>query len=404
MLTDCVIDINNLSKSYKIFNKPTDRVKEALNPFGHRYSKDFYALKNVSFEISRGETVGIIGKNGAGKSTLLKIITGVLTPTSGEVHINGSIASLLELGAGFNPELSGIENIFLNGMLMGRTKREMSNLLPNIKKFANIGEFIYQPVKTYSSGMFSRLAFATNVFVEPDILIVDEALSVGDTRFQIKCMKKIKELMERGTAILFVSHDMNIIRRFCTRAIWLNSGCIQCDGDANWVVDRYTDDLKIKEAEQSLADKKINKKVVVQSDIAEILSFDILDVNNHIVNEVSFNQPLKIRISYQVYQENVQKPVVGISIRTLNNEYICGLNTLLDKISIPWKKGINSIELNYSEGLRVLGGKYYFDTALFEETATIPFQFITYIKDIVVTADYVGEGTFIIPHCWNINL
>ena len=191
MLTDCVIDINNLSKSYKIFNKPTDRVKEALNPFGHRYSKDFYALKNVSFEISRGETVGIIGKNGAGKSTLLKIITGVLTPTSGEVHINGSIASLLELGAGFNPELSGIENIFLNGMLMGRTKREMSNLLPNIKKFANIGEFIYQPVKTYSSGMFSRLAFATNVFVEPDILIVDEALSVGDTRFQIKCMKKI---------------------------------------------------------------------------------------------------------------------------------------------------------------------------------------------------------------------
>lgn len=404
MLTDCVIDINNLSKSYKIFNKPTDRVKEALNPFGHRYSKDFYALKNVSFEISRGETVGIIGKNGAGKSTLLKIITGVLTPTSGEVHINGSIASLLELGAGFNPELSGIENIFLNGMLMGRTKREMSNLLPNIKKFANIGEFIYQPVKTYSSGMFSRLAFATNVFVEPDILIVDEALSVGDTRFQIKCMKKIKELMERGTAILFVSHDMNIIRRFCTRAIWLNSGCIQCDGDANWVVDRYTDDLKIKEAEQSLADKKINKKVVVQSDIAEILSFDILDVNNHIVNEVSFNQPLKIRISYQVYQENVQKPVVGISIRTLNNEYICGLNTLLDKISIPWKKGINSIELSYSEGLRVLGGKYYFDTALFEETATIPFQFITYIKDIVVTADYVGEGTFIIPHCWNINL
>lgn len=404
MLTDCVIDINNLSKSYKIFNKPTDRVKEALNPFGHRYSKDFYALKNVSFEISRGETVGIIGKNGAGKSTLLKIITGVLTPTSGEVHINGSIASLLELGAGFNPELSGIENIFLNGMLMGRTKREMSNLLPNIKKFANIGEFIYQPVKTYSSGMFSRLAFATNVFVEPDILIVDEALSVGDTRFQIKCMKKIKELMERGTAILFVSHDMNIIRRFCTRAIWLNSGCIQCDGDANWVVDRYTDDLKIKEAEQSLTDKKINKKVVVQSDIAEILSFDILDVNNHIVNEVSFNQPLKIRISYQVYQENVQKPVVGISIRTLNNEYICGLNTLLDKISIPWKKGINSIELNYSEGLRVLGGKYYFDTALFEETATIPFQFITYIKDIVVTADYVGEGTFIIPHCWNINL
>ena len=404
MLTDCVIDINNLSKSYKIFNKPTDRVKEALNPFGHRYSKDFYALKNVSFEISRGETVGIIGKNGAGKSTLLKIITGVLTPTSGEVHINGSIASLLELGAGFNPELSGIENIFLNVMLMGRTKREMSNLLPNIKKFANIGEFIYQPVKTYSSGMFSRLAFATNVFVEPDILIVDEALSVGDTRFQIKCMKKIKELMERGTAILFVSHDMNIIRRFCTRAIWLNSGCIQCDGDANWVVDRYTDDLKIKEAEQSLADKKINKKVVVQSDIAEILSFDILDVNNHIVNEVSFNQPLKIRISYQVYQENVQKPVVGISIRTLNNEYICGLNTLLDKISIPWKKGINSIELSYSEGLRVLGGKYYFDTALFEETATIPFQFITYIKDIVVTADYVGEGTFIIPHCWNINL
>ena len=183
MSEDWAIKIEHLSKVYKIFDKPTDRVKEALNPFRKRYSRDFYALNDVSLTIKKGETVGIIGKNGAGKSTILKIITGVLTPTSGSVQVNGRIASLLELGAGFNPEMTGIENIYLNGTIMGYSKEEMDDRVQDIIDFADIGEFINQPVKMYSSGMFARLAFAVNAFVEPDILIVDEALSVGDAAF-----------------------------------------------------------------------------------------------------------------------------------------------------------------------------------------------------------------------------
>ena len=184
-MENIAIKVKNLTKLYHLYNKPQDRVKEALNPFKKSYHHDFYAMNDVTFEIKKGETVGIIGKNGAGKSTLLKMITGVLTPTSGEVEVNGKIASLLELGAGFNPEMTGIENIYLNGTIMGFTKEEMDSKVDAILEFADIGEFIYQPVKMYSSGMFARLAFSVAINVEPDALIVDEALSVGDMAFQM---------------------------------------------------------------------------------------------------------------------------------------------------------------------------------------------------------------------------
>ena len=230
MSEDWAIKIEHLSKVYKIFDKPTDRVKEALNPFHKRYSRDFYALNDVSLTIKKGETVGIIGKNGAGKSTILKIITGVLTPTSGSVQVNGRIASLLELGAGFNPEMTGIENIYLNGTIMGYSKEEMDDRIQDIIDFADIGEFIHQPVKMYSSGMFARLAFAVNAFVEPDILIVDEALSVGDAAFQAKCISRMKQMMCSGTTILFVTHDMYSVRAFCQRCIYLKKGSVHLDG------------------------------------------------------------------------------------------------------------------------------------------------------------------------------
>ena len=220
MSEDWAIKIEHLSKVYKIFDKPTDRVKEALNPFRKRYSRDFYALNDVSLTIKKGETVGIIGKNGAGKSTILKIITGVLTPTSGSVQVNGRIASLLELGAGFNPEMTGIENIYMNGTIMGYSKEEMDDRLQDIVDFADIGEFIHQPVKMYSSGMFARLAFAVNVNVTPDILIVDEALSVGDVFFQNKCFKRMDALKKSGVTVLFVSHDMGSIRQLCDKCLW----------------------------------------------------------------------------------------------------------------------------------------------------------------------------------------
>ena len=209
---DIAIRVEGLSKVYKIYNTPMDRMKEALHPFHKRYSSDFYALQDVSFTLHRGETMGFVGKNGAGKSTLLKILTGVLTPTSGRVTVNGRVASLLELGAGFNPEMTGIENIYMNGTIMGCSRAEMDERLADIVAFADIGDFIHQPVKMYSSGMFARLAFAVNAFVEPDILIVDEALSVGDVFFQTKCMDRMKQMMDSGVTVLFVSHDSFAIK------------------------------------------------------------------------------------------------------------------------------------------------------------------------------------------------
>jgi len=403
MEQDIVIDIRHLTKVYKIFDRASDRVREALSPFHKRYSRDFYALRDINLTIRRGETVGIIGKNGAGKSTLLKLITGVLSPTAGEMGIHGSIASLLELGAGFNPEMSGIENIYMNGTIMGRSRAEMDRLLPDIEAFADIGEFIHQPVKMYSSGMFARLAFSVNVFIEPEILIVDEALSVGDSKFQIKCMRKMKQLMEGGTAVLFVSHDMNVIRRFCTRVIWLEHGQLVEQGDTNWVVDRYADHIKRKNSEEAAQEETGGERVVARSEEAAITSFRVLDMDGNDVERAAYDAPLRVVVGYDVQNTDIAHPVLGISLRTIDDEYICGLNTLLDHKKIPWQRGANEVELVYPQGLRVLGGKYAFDVALFDETATVPLQLICRKKEIVVVAEYVGEGMMIIPHDWRLH-
>ena len=236
---DVIIRLENISKVYKIYDRPIDRLKESVHPFHKRYSRDFYALKDVSLEVRRGETLGFIGRNGAGKSTILKLITGVLTPTSGKVEVKGRIASLLELGAGFNPEMTGIENIYMNGTIMGCSKAEMDEKIDEIIAFADIGEFIYQPVKVYSSGMFARVAFAVNAFVEPDLLIVDEALSVGDAFFQSKCMDKMKSLMENGVTVLFVSHDWTAIKNLCERGVLMDKGEVLMDASASEVVEEY---------------------------------------------------------------------------------------------------------------------------------------------------------------------
>lgn len=239
MSNDFAIKAQGLTKIFKLYDKPVDRLKEAISPFGRKYNKDFYALKDLNFEIKKGESIGIIGKNGSGKSTLLKIITGVLTPSSGDIKVNGRIAALLELGAGFNPELTGVENIFLNGTLMGISEEEMKTKLDDIISFADIGDFIHQQVKMYSSGMFARLAFAVAINVDADILIVDEALSVGDMRFQQKCIRKMKSFQESGKTVLFVSHDTGVIQNFCTRAIWLDEGLIKEEGDTEKVIKNY---------------------------------------------------------------------------------------------------------------------------------------------------------------------
>ena len=219
MAEDIAIKINDVSKLYKLYDKPTDRLKESLGLTKAKKYKEHYALRNVSFDVKRGECVGIIGTNGAGKSTILKIITGVLNPTAGEVTINGRISALLELGAGFNMEYTGIENVYLNGTMIGFTREEIDAKMDEILAFADIGDFVYQPVKTYSSGMFVRLAFAVAINIDPEILIVDEALSVGDVFFQLKCFKKFEEFKQKGKTILFVSHDLSSIEKYCDKAI-----------------------------------------------------------------------------------------------------------------------------------------------------------------------------------------
>ena len=233
------ISVSHIEKIYKLYDRRSDRLREALLPMGKKRHKDHYALKDVSFDVGTGECVGIIGTNGSGKSTILKIITGVLTPTAGTVEINGRISALLELGAGFNPEYNGIENIYLNGMMIGFSREEIDKKLDSILEFADIGDYVYQPVKTYSSGMFVRLAFALSINIDPEILIVDEALSVGDVFFQAKCYHKFEEFKEQGKTILFVSHDMSSISKYCDRVVLLDKGIKLAEGSSKKVIDIY---------------------------------------------------------------------------------------------------------------------------------------------------------------------
>lgn len=258
---ELAIKIDGLSKSFRIYNSPKDRVKELFMPSLRRkigldsvnYSTEFRALKNISFEIKKGETVGIIGHNGCGKSTLLQIICGTLAPTFGKVETFGRIAALLELGSGFNPEFTGKENVYMGCALLGLSKKETDAYYEDIIKFADIGDFIHQPVKNYSSGMFVRLAFAVNIVSKPDIMIVDEALSVGDMNFQAKCMTALLKLQQAGATILFVSHDINAVKALCTRAIFIERGKVQADGEAGKVADLYIQSMREKQNKETEA-------------------------------------------------------------------------------------------------------------------------------------------------------
>ena len=238
-MTEIAVHIENLSKIYKLYTSPSDRLKETFNFFKKKYHKNFYALKNISFDIKKGITIGIIGENGAGKSTLLKILTNVLTPSSGSYVVNGKVSSLLELGAGFNPDLTGLENVYFNGAIFGFSKQEINEKMDDILAFADIGEFIHQKVKIYSSGMFVRLAFSVAVQVDPDILIVDEALSVGDVRFQQKCFRRMRAFRESGKTVLFVTHDQGTVANFCDYVYWLKNGEVCEHGTPSRVIKKY---------------------------------------------------------------------------------------------------------------------------------------------------------------------
>lgn len=335
--------VEDVSKQYRIYNRPVDRLKESLTRGRWKTHREFWALHDISFAVEPGTTTGIIGPNGSGKSTLLQIITGTLEPTHGTVWHEGRIAALLELGAGFNPEFTGMENIFMNSSLMGISRAETVQLLPQIESFAEIGEFIHQPLKTYSSGMYIRLAFATAIASAPQILIIDEALSVGDAVFQHRCTRRIKEMQEAGTTILFVSHDPGAVRALCSRAILLNGGRMEADGPPAAVLDRYQKLIMAQEAayaEAQLALVQERPPVTVATDnsvtpqftyrhgngSAEILRVDLLDASRRPVSTVESGQLVHLRVRV-TFHEDVDDPVYGFVIRNRHGINLYGTNT-----------------------------------------------------------------------------
>ena len=349
MNSNIAISVKNLTKRYKLYNKPIDRLKEALSPLRKKYHRDFTALNDISFEIKKGETIGIIGKNGSGKSTLLKLLTGVVTPSAGTVITNGKISALLELGAGFNPNFTGIENIYFNGSIMGFTKEEIDERIAAILEFADIGEFAKQPVKMYSSGMFVRLAFSLAINVDPDILIVDEALAVGDSRFQLKCFQKFDDFRKVGKTLIFVSHGMADIVRSCKRAIWINEGVLCEDGDAKVVTEEYISWLfnneKYKETNKNncIASNGINnnslspipKKATISGEGGIVIKgIGLFDENNILVNSLSYSQKIKIVMQLEA-QTDINIPYLSFHIIDSKGLDLLGSNNHVLKKKFP---------------------------------------------------------------------
>lgn len=371
METEYAIQVKEVTKVYKLFDSNVARMKDALSLTRKKLYKEHYALNKLSFNVRRGEAVGIIGVNGAGKSTILKIITGVLQPTSGEVVIDGRISALLELGAGFNPEYTGMRNIYLNGMMIGFTKEEIDAKLDDILKFADIGEFINQPVKSYSSGMFVRLAFAVAINIDPEILIVDEALSVGDVFFQNKCFHKFEEFRKQGKTIIFVSHDLGSIRKYCDRAVLLNHGEKVGDGAPAEVIDMYKKIL-VKQSEKkgntisTIAPAKdswmshyaINPSCDEYGDKqAQIVDFAIIDKTGKYTNVLTKGDEFKIRVKIRA-NEDVHEPISTFTIKTLKGTDVTGTNTMFENVFLGDLKAGEEKIVTFTQNMNIQGGEY----------------------------------------------
>lgn len=339
------ISVRNVSKLYLLYDRPVDRLKQLLARGRKRYYREFQALSEISFEVTRGHTVGIIGQNGSGKSTLLQLICGTLQLTAGEISVNGRISALLELGGGFNPEFTGRDNVIMQGAIMGFTREHMAAKLPAIESFAEIGEFIDRPVKTYSSGMFVRLAFAAAVHVDPDILIVDEALAVGDIAFQHKCMTRMREFMQRGT-VLFVSHDLASITALCSEVIWLEHGRIREIGDPKTVTEHYWARMyeEINRAERAPVHTQKSAaglRAEVLEDLfnldasklesfgtggAQITGIAVRDVNANPISEARGGDVVRVQVTARAV-DRVAHPVIGLSFKDVKGNVITGTNT-----------------------------------------------------------------------------
>ena len=438
MFSNNAIEINHISKMFQLYNQPQDRLKQSIFPKIQymlgipqcTYFNEFWALRDISFQIKKGETVGIVGRNGSGKSTLLQIICGTLTPTSGDVFVNGRLTALLELGSGFNPEFTGRENVYLSGSILGFSKEEMDNWFDGIAAFADIGEFMDQQVKFYSSGMYVRLAFATNIMVEPDVMVIDEALAVGDMRFQIKCMSAIRRKQESGATILFVSHDMNALKSLCTRAIYMDGGKLQAIGPAIDVANSYfkrmrdeidvdlkqmksssfitseslQKDSEIPQSEISEQEDMSNRDLIYisESDIksfeksvalfrmgiggARILYAELLDEYKNSISTVEFNQPVWIRFLFECFEE--KELTANFYILDDKGIPITGSNLILSNHPALHVKKYDKYLVEYHlAALPLQDGIYSLTVSLIEPTAdsiNAPSIFIDYIENAVV--------------------
>ena len=366
-MSEFAIQVKHLDKMYKLYNKPSDRLKEAL---GMKVPvREHYALRDVSFDVKRGETVGIIGTNGSGKSTILKIITGVLNPTGGEVTVDGRISALLELGAGFNMEYTGIENVYLNGTMMGFSKEEIDARLQDILDFADIGDFVHQPVKAYSSGMFVRLAFAVAINIDPEILIVDEALSVGDVFFQAKCYRKFEEFKKMGRTILFVSHDLSSISRYCDRVILLNKGVKLEEGSPKQMVDMYKQLLVGQDpTKQQVQEEKpkeswseefqVNPNMLEYgSKLAEITDFAVIDEKGRYTNTIEKGSSFRIKMRV-LFHEAIQEPIMAYTFKDIKGTEITGTNTMYENAKIEHSGKGDICTVTFTQNMNLQGGEY----------------------------------------------
>lgn len=368
-----IVDVNQLSKTYKLYASQRQRLLEAVLPFGGKRHTEFKALDNVSFAVKSGETFGIIGQNGSGKSTLLKIITGVLTQSSGNVNVSGRISALLELGAGFHPEFTGLENIYLNGSIMGLTRDEVDSKLSEIISFADIGDHLNQPIKTYSSGMFVRLAFAIAINVDPDVLIVDEALSVGDLFFQVKCYKKFEEFKQRGKTILFVTHDLGTIVKYCDRAMVLERGRKLGEGSPREMVDLYKK-ASAKTAptlEAKIGSKDTPKSAQAWKDSfttnpsldpygtgeAMIVDYGIFDHLDQPTATLQKSENFAIRFKVE-FKSSVKAPIFAVTIRDKKGTELCGTNTWIEKHEISPCHSGDQVTVTFSQAMNLQGGQY----------------------------------------------
>ena len=371
---EIAIAVDHISKVYKLYDKPMDRMVEALGLTKKKKYREHFALSDVSFQVKKGECVGIIGTNGSGKSTILKIITGVLNPTGGTLTVNGRIQALLELGAGFNMEYTGIENIYLNGTMNGFTEQEIESRMQDILDFADIGDYVKQPVKTYSSGMFVRLAFAVAINIDPEILVVDEALSVGDVFFQAKCYHKFEEFKKQGKTILFVSHDLGSVSKYCDRVILLNKGVKMDEGSPKQMVDLYKQLLVgqnpvkqnesdsteqiVAEDSEGLGDFQVNPNMLEYgSRIAEITDFRVIDDKGRCSNTVEKGSCFKIRMKVR-FNEEIQEPIMAYTFKNIQGTEITGTNTMYENAKIEHSGKGDICTVTFTQNMNLQGGEY----------------------------------------------